>query len=232
MASVKFKYSDESKVYQPLIDAVNTLCKAKGKDCLCTSGYRSLEKQKIINAQSLAQRKSQGGYQTKDGAVYTPDGKCWAAAYGKSNHCYCIAMDITDNWFNSLTNTELKNFGLIKPISYEPWHVQLLAHQGISQSLKEQIRDNVLNGDDNVTVKEFQTMTGLNSDGVIGIMTKNKAKEVLKVCQEILGQDYKSANEVINACTNSPSMWLTLMSKTKYFDTFLMAIVDKLVGRK
>lgn len=108
MYCVKFKYQDERFVYQKLIDQINILCTAKGKDCLCTSGYRSLEKQKIINAQSLAQRKSQGGYQRADGSVYTPDGKCWAAAYGKSNHCYCIAMDITDDWFNKLSNAELK----------------------------------------------------------------------------------------------------------------------------
>lgn len=233
MHCVKFKYTEERFVYQKLIDAVNILCTAKGKDCLCTSGYRSLEKQKIINAQSLAQRKSQGGYQRADGAVYTPDGKCWAAAYGKSNHCYCIAMDITDEWFNKLSNAELKKYGLIKPISYEPWHVQLIEHQGISQTKKEQIRDSVLkgNGDDDMNIKEFQTITGLNADGIIGDNTKNKAKEMLQVCQEILGQNYKNATEAINGCMTKPSAWLTLMSKTKYFDSFVMNIVKKMGGR-
>lgn len=147
MPCVKIKYQDEKFVYQPLIDAVNKLCVAKNKDCLCTSGYRSLEKQKIINKQVLDTRK--GAYQLPSGAVYTGTGankKCWASAYGQSNHCYTIALDISDEWFKVLGNDELKKFQLIKPISYEPWHVQLLEHQGISQGQKVKIRDSVLNG--------------------------------------------------------------------------------------
>ena len=85
MSQVKFKYQDESCVYPKLIYAVNALCKAYKKDCLCTSGYRSLDKQKLINAQSLQSHK--GAYQRSDGSVWTSDGKCWAAAYGKSNLC-------------------------------------------------------------------------------------------------------------------------------------------------
>ena len=144
--SVKFKYPDECFVYPKLIAAVNVLCEAKSNNCLCTFGYRSLAKQKLINAQSLSKRKNQGGYQKTDGPVWTSDGKCWAAAYGKSNHCFCIAMDITDPWINALKNAELKKYGLIKPMDHEPWHVQLLEHQGISQAQKETIRDNVLGG--------------------------------------------------------------------------------------
>ena len=122
---------------------------------------------------------------------------------------------------------------MIKPISYEPWHVQLIEHQGISQVKKEQIRDSVLkgNGDDDMNVKEFQTITGLKADGIVGDNTKNKAKEMLQVCQEILGQNYKSATEAINGCMNSPNTWLNLMSKTKYFDSFVMNIVNKLCGK-
>jgi hypothetical protein len=165
--------------------------------------------------------------------VYTPDGKCWASAYGQSNHNYCIAMDISDEWFKKLTNTQLKKFGLKKSVSYEPWHVTLIELVGISQEKKEQIRDSVLNGkvDDDMTVKEFQTINGLDADGIIGSKTKNKAKEMLQVCQEILGQDYKNANEAINDCMTKPSTWLTLMSKTKYFDSFVMNIVNKLCGK-
>ncbi len=231
MSCVKFKYADECFVYQNLIDAVNILCTAKGKDCLCTSGYRSVEKQKIINAQVLAQSKS--NYQRPNGAVYNSKGQCLAAAYGFSNHCYCIAMDISDEWFEALTNTELKKYGLIKPISYEPWHVQLLEHQGINQAKKEQIRDSVLKGkvDDDMTVKEFQTITGLQADGIVGTNTRNKAKKLLQVCQEILGQDYKNATETINGCMTKPNTWINLMSKTKYFDSFVMNIVNKLSGK-
>ncbi|ACL77317.1 D-alanyl-D-alanine carboxypeptidase family protein [Ruminiclostridium cellulolyticum] len=232
MASVKFKYLDEGTIYPKLIQAVNTLCAAKGKDCLCTSGYRSLAKQKLINAQSLAQRKSQGGFQKADGSVYTPDGKCWAAAYGKSNHCFCIAMDITDPWFNALTNAELKKYGLVKPMDHEPWHVQLIEHQGISQKQKESIRDGVLKGVDNgMDIKEFQAMTGLKTDGIAGPKTKAKAKEILQSCQEILGNNFKTAEDAIKATQSSPKLWLGLIKTLKYFDSFIMNIVNKMGGR-
>lgn len=142
--------------------AVNILCTAKGKDCLCTSGYRSLEKQKLINTQSLEQRKSQGGYQKADGSVWTRDGKCWTDAYGKSNHCFCIAMDITDSWFQALANAELKKYGLVKQMSYEPWHVELIETRGLSQIQKKTIKDSVKRiGDNNMEVKEFQVMACL-----------------------------------------------------------------------
>lgn len=239
MACVKFKYADERFVFHKLINQINILCVAKGKDCLCTSGYRSLEKQKIINAQVLAQCST--NYQItnpKDpmyGAVRNKNGICIAGAYGKSNHCYCLAMDISDGWFKALTNDELEKYDLIKPIlPEEPWHVQLKSLMNITQTQKEQIKNSVLNekGDD-MTVKDFQTITGLTADGVVGNKTKEKAKEMLDVCYNILDiPDYKNATEVINGCMSSPSKWLDLMSKTKYFDSFVMNIADRLRGRK
>jgi murein L,D-transpeptidase YcbB/YkuD len=226
---VKFKYQDEAYIYPKLLNAANALCAAKNKGCTCTSGYRSLAKQKIINADSLQSHK--GAYQTANGAVYTPDGKCWAAAYGASNHCFCIAMDITDEWFKTLTNTELKRYGLIKPMDYELWHVQLLEHQGLSLTQKEAIRDSVLKGED-MTVKEFQAVMGLTVDGVVGTQTKTKAKEVLQCCQEILGLNFSTAEETIKSCMSSPATWLTWLESTKYADSFVMNIVNKMGGKK
>jgi hypothetical protein len=239
MPCVKFKYQDEKFVYQLLIDAVNKLCKAKGKNCLCTSGYRSEEKQKIINADSLRSRKSQGAYQLANGAVYTPDGKCWASAYGCSFHNYCIAMDITDDWFLKLNNDELKKYNLKKSVSYEPWHVTLIGLVGISQKEKEAIRDIVLNGKNNtekdnrdITVKEFQSTMGLIADGVAGDKTKAKAKEVLQVCQEILGCNYSTAESAIKGCMSEPSTWLAKLDEISHLDDFTMNIVNKMSGKK
>jgi hypothetical protein len=229
MAKLNFKYQDESSVYIPLIKAVNQVCIDYNKDCTCTSGYRSLEKQKIINAQVLQERKSQGAYQLSNGAVYTKDGKCWASAYGQSNHNYCIALDISDEWFKVLTNAQLKKYGLIKPMSHEPWHVQLIDHQNISQSEKEKIRDNVLSG--KIDVKTFQSITGLVVDGISGPKTQAKAKEVLQICQTILKNDFQNAGEVIAATQNDPSRWLDLMKTTKYFDSFIMNIVKRMGGK-
>ncbi len=142
MPQVKFKYQDEALVYPNLVQAVNALCTAKGKDALCTSGYRSLEKQKVINKQVAS---VPGRTQRPDGSVYDKAGKCWAAAYGKSNHNYCIAMDIDGEWFKKLTNSDLYKYGLFKPMSHEPWHIQLLEHSNLTQAQKEAIRESVLN---------------------------------------------------------------------------------------
>lgn len=229
MPQVKFKYLDETSVYPKLIAAVNTLCIAKGRDCLCTSGFRNVEKQKVIAKQVLAD--NPGSKQRADGSVYSKNGECLAAAYGKSNHCYCIAMDIGDSWFKSLGNDELKKYGLVKPMSYEPWHVQLLEHTGISLAQKEAIRDAVLKGVNiGMNVKAFQSMTGLEADGVAGPKTKEKAKELLRVCQNILGNDYSTAKDVIMATQSNPARWYGLLKTVKYFDSFIMNIVKKMGG--
>ncbi|HEX2925857.1 MAG TPA: peptidoglycan-binding protein [Ruminiclostridium sp.] len=230
MPSVKFKYKDECFVYQKLIDRVNILCAAKGRDCLCTSGYRSLEKQKTIANEVLAG--NPGSRQRADGAVYDKKGQCLAAAFGKSNHCFCIAMDIGDSWFKALDNSELKKYGLVKPMSYEPWHVQLLEHNGIRQAQKESIRYSVLKGvDEDMNVKEFQAITGLPADGIAGPMTKEKAREVLQVCQEILGNDFKTAEEVIKATQTKPEDWIPKLTTEKYFRAFVMNIAKKMGGK-
>jgi len=192
MSKVIFKYSDEAYIYKPLLDAINKLCADKGKDCLCTSGYRSLAKQKIINEQVLAQ--SSSNYQITDttssmyGAVRNNAGVCIAGAYGKSNHCYGLALDITDTWFNALTDTDLKVYGIHKPVQGENWHVQLIATYNYTQKQKEDIRDSILkgNGDEDMTVKEFQSITGLTVDGIVGAKTIAKAKEVQEVIRQIL----------------------------------------------
>ena len=227
---VSFKHQEQSCVYPILVIAFNKLCEDKKKNAICVSGYRSLECQKVTNLSVL--NSTSGAVQRADGSVYK-DGKCLAAAYGKSNHCYCIALDIDDSWFKDMTNEQLKLYGLYKPMSYEPWHVQLLEHQGITQAQKEQIRNSIINGvNKDMDIKDFQVITGIDVDGKAETMTKNKAKEMLQVCQEILGQNYSSATQTINACMSEPNTWLKFLTSTKYADKFVMNIVDKLCGRK
>ncbi len=232
MASVKFKYSDDATVYPKLIQAVNSLCVAKGKDCTCTSGFRSPEKQRSINAESLRSHKD--AYQKSDGSVWTKDGKCWAAAYGKSNHCYCIAMDISDDWFEKLTNKELAKYGLIKPIDYEPWHVQLCEHQGISQAQKEAIRESVLKGkvDEDMNVKGFQNMVGLTADGVIGPKTKEKAKEIYSAVRLYWAMNTAPLKRLSRTLNPVRPYGLGCLKQVKYFDSFIMNIVKKMGGAK
>lgn len=230
MSSLKFKYPDEACVYPKLIAAVNALCETKGKDALCTSGYRSLEKQKTINKQVLSE--GPGRTQRSDGSVYDKNGKCWAAAYDKSNHCYCIAMDITDEWFKKLTNSDLYKYGLFKPMAHEPWHVQLLEQSGITQTQKETIRDACIKGvSRNMDVKGFQVLAGLQADGIAGPKTKEKLKEMLQFCQGELELNFNTPEEVIKACTNEPDSWLGRLKIIPYFPAFIMSIVNKMGGK-
>jgi hypothetical protein len=232
MYQVNFKYPDEASVYPKLLEEVNRLCADEGKSCTCSSGYRSLEKQIIINAQVLAN--NSGSVQRNTGAVYSSEGKCLAAAYGNSNHCYCIAMDIPDEWFKSLTNADLKPYDLVKPMDYEPWHVQLIEHNGITQAQKEAIKNSVLNGrkDENVTIQEFQKAFGLTADGIVGDKTKVKLTEVLQFCQEQLGLNYRNAEEAIRDCMTKPSIWLAMTKTVPYFRLFVMNIVNRMGCRK
>ncbi|ACL75840.1 hypothetical protein [Ruminiclostridium cellulolyticum] len=232
MHSVKFKHPDQAYIFPKLLEAVNRVCNDYQKDAVCSSGYRSPECQKVTAKLVLAQNK--GSYQLRDGSVYIGMGnnrKCLAAAYGKSNHCFCIAMDIT-GWFEALTNRQLKKYGLYKPMSYEPWHVQLIEHTEISTEQKIAIRDSCLKGGNcTMNVKEFQTITGLVNDGIPGPKTQCKAKEVLQLCQEILGNDFKCAEDIIKRTQNNPDYWLPKLKEIKYFDSFIMNIV-KVLGCK
>lgn len=142
MSKVIFKYPDQAYIYPKLLDAVNKLCSDKKQDANCVSGYRSLECQKATNKSVL--QSTPGATQRSDGSVYSKDGNCLAAAYGKSNHCFCIAMDIDSPWFKALTNAQLKPYGLIKPMDYEPWHIQLIEHNGLTESQKAAIRDDTI----------------------------------------------------------------------------------------
>lgn len=232
MYSVKFKHSEQASVYPKLLAAVNQVCNDFKKNAECSAGYRTLECQKATAKLVLVQNKD--SYQLKDGSVYIGIGdnrKCLASAYGKSNHCFCIAMDMI-GWFMDLTNTQLKNYGLIKPIAHEPWHVQLAELTGISEDQKEAIRDSCLRGDGVLmNVTEFQAMTGLKTDGVSGPKTQEKAKEVLRVCQEILGNDFKTVEEIIKATQGSPEMWLPKLKELMYFNNFVINIVNKMGGK-
>lgn len=233
MYSVKFKHPEQACIFPKLLSAVNQVCNDFKKDAICTAGFRTLECQKATAKIVLAQNK--GSYQLSDGSVYKGYGdnrKCLSSAYGKSNHCFCIAMDM-NSWFESLTNDQLKKYGLIKPIDYEPWHVQLIEFMGISEEQKIAIRDLCLKGvDEDMTVKEFQTMTGLEADGVSGPKTQKEAKKVLQVCQEILGNKFSTVEEVINATQGSPDLWLSKLKEIKYFDSFILNIVKKMGGKE
>lgn len=214
MSKVIFKHVDQSFVYPRLINAVNVLGISKGKYANCVSGYRSVENQKATNKSVL--QSTPGATQMTDGSIYNKSGQCLAAAYGKSNHCFGIAMDIDDPWFKALSNSELARYGLIKPMSYEPWHVELIETRKLTPEQKP--------------VFYFQYCNGLVADGISGPKTQAKAKEILQFCQELLGNDFKTAQEVIIATQSSPSLWIQKLGEVKYLKEYTMNIVKKMRG--
>jgi len=233
MYSAKFKHTEQACIYPKLLAAVNQVCNDFKKNAECSAGYRTLECQKATA--DIVLLKNKGSYQLDDGSVYIGKGdnrKCLASAFGKSNHCFCIAMDM-NGWFEGLNNAQLKKYGLIKPVAHEPWHVQLIELMGISGKQKKAIRDSCLKGvGEDMNVLEFQTMTGLEVDGVSGPKTQEKAKEIIKICQEILGNDFETAEEIIKATQGNPDMWLPKLKEIKYFDYFIMNIAKKMGGMK
>lgn len=158
MAGLNFRYSDEKEVLPELTTAMNTFLKSKGWTRTVSSGYRSLAKQKIINADSARQH---GVKQNADGSVFA-NGKCWASAYGCSNHNYGLALDM-DN-MNQVTNEQLKPFGLCKTMEHEPWHFELIKFRGLTLEQKK--------------VLYFQYTHGLAADGIMGAKTQAKMKQV------------------------------------------------------
>ena len=232
MCHVRFKYPDQSCVYPELLSAINQVCRDFGKDALCTAGFRTLECQRATA--KIVLQKNKGSYQLNDGSVYIGNGsnqKCLASAYGKSNHCFGLAMDM-DGWFEELTNIQLKKYGLVKPLEYEPWHVQLIELTGIGESRKIAIRESILKGVNNtMNIKEFQALTSLETDGIPGPKTQKKAKEVLQVCQEILGNNFSNSKEVIVATQSNPELWISRLNEIKYFDNFILNIVKRMGGR-
>lgn len=231
MQTVKFKYPDQAQVYPKLLQAVTKFCNDKGKKVTCVSGYRSLQNQIETNQSVLIS--NPGSTQRADGSVYNKRGQCLAAAYGKSNHCFCLAMDIGDAWFETVSNAELAVYRLIKPMDYEPWHAELIETRGISQAKKEAIRDTCLKGwYKNMTLEEFQILLGLTADGINGPKTKEKAEEIMRVCREITGAVvYSTPEEVIWATQSNPDLWIKRLNEISYFGVFIMNIVKKIGGK-
>lgn len=171
MAGLVYKYADEKGVLPDLHKAMNDYLVHKGWTRTSTSALRTIAKQKIINADAFRKRKALGlkVSQLLTGAVYTTDSKgiktCWASNYGCSDHNYGVALDMDGmNDKKIVTDKELAEFGLFRPMDHEPWHYELLKFKGASLEVKKVIY--------------FQYTHGLVADGIAGPKTKAKMAEV------------------------------------------------------
>ena len=123
-SNLKFPNSTHSKIHPVFADRLNNLAKALGGTLSITSGFRSIDSQ--IN---LIQRYyKNGGYTIGSGGKLIKNGKTMVARPGYSKHQTGIAVDVSNSGIGAkirkMSNSQLKKYGLYKPMSYESWHVQ------------------------------------------------------------------------------------------------------------
>ncbi len=99
----------------------------KGITIKVTSGYRSVEEQRAAIDSWTGKCEADGtlissSYDDGVYAWYEGEKVCWAAGQYRSRHRLGYAVDISG--FSSITNKMLEPYGLRKPMSYEPWHVE------------------------------------------------------------------------------------------------------------
>lgn len=234
MAKVIFKYATEDRIYPLLLDRLNKLVQAYNKDLIVTSGFRSIESQKAIAANLIKTHKD---YYLKDnGAVYNAKGQCMAAAYGNSNHCWGLAVDV-DGWAKELTNTQLAKFGLRKPMDYEPWHIESTDIRNLSLEQKKQLFYAYMRAVYPMDIKTFQMITGLASDGIVGTKTIAKAQEIKEVISKIIakGEDVKTGEQAVkwlvdNKVIAAGDYWLKQIKEVPYLDELLVKMVNEFRG--
>lgn len=228
---ITFTHTEQSGIHPALAGRIAYLCSVKGKKAVCTRGKTTSEDQIKIIQQLKAQHPN---WVIKNGALYNGS-QCMAAAPGTSNHEFGHAADL-DGWPEQLTNDELAKYGLYKPMSYEPWHYQLIETKGqsktaIQQNWKEWCSMPVDLKKAQSALASIGLYTG-KVDGINGPKTKAAAKELIKAMHTILGTDFKTAEEAIKACQTAPDYWIGQLKAIKYFDAFVMNIVAKMKGEK
>ncbi|HYF75460.1 MAG TPA: D-alanyl-D-alanine carboxypeptidase family protein [Candidatus Nitrosocosmicus sp.] len=231
------------------------LARDKGKVLYITSGYRNVERQKQLYQENCRKYPPEGnGYVAKPGNSWH-NGRC------------AVDIDDRGFWKRYMENGDMKRtvklqelakYGLCLPLNrmdartvFEWWHIQPIETLGYTGD-----RTRYLDPDDEiydihakntfqahkedgiVTVKEFQQITGLVPDGIIGPKTIAKAKEVKGVVEDILKvklEEVKTGEQAVNWLSDKgvitgPDYWLEQIKHVKYLDILLVKIVNELKG--
>lgn len=197
---LKFSHSRQDRVHPVLAGRLAYLASIRNRILPITSGFRSIEEQ--INAQKTALADNPVYYQTADGGVWKPvkggkDQRMVAPA-GSSSHNWGLAIDSSSTWLSAMTNAELKQFGLRKPMNYENWHVEPIETAGMTLAGKKNEFYEYMNGGHSpMDIKTLQMITGLFPDGVIGKKTINKVQEILECISEVFESDSYKGNTII-----------------------------------
>lgn len=226
-----FTDTDQSGIHPALAGRIAYMCSVKKKKVVCTRGKTSYEDQVAVIKSLKAANPT--WIIEANGALYNGS-KCMASAPGSSNHEPGHAADLSD-WAKEIDNDELAEYGLRKPMSYEPWHYQLLETKGQTKAaLQANWKEWCSKMVDIEKAQSAMASIGLYTgkvDGDNGPKTKAGAKELIAALHTILGTDYKAAEEVIKATQSSPDYWIGYLSKIKFFDQFVMNIVNKMKGK-
>lgn len=176
-----FSHPWQDRIYPVLAGRLAYVASMKGERAVGTSGFRSDEEQLKSQKDTLTEHPSYK--QDPDGRVRNTKGQCVASAVGQSSHNWGYAFDSSGTWLEKMSDSKLRKYGLCKPMSYEPWHIECTEKLTLEQKkanfykyMEEYPMD----------IKTFQMINGLKPDGVAGPLTKKKAEEVSKVCQEII----------------------------------------------
>jgi hypothetical protein len=104
------------------------LAEKHGAAIYISSGYRSVEEQRVIWEERKREHPGEPDEVTRN----------WVALPGKSMHQSGMAADVS-GYAELLSNDELIKFGLWKPLINEPWHIEPIGTQKIRNVEKEKI---------------------------------------------------------------------------------------------
>ena len=129
--AISFAHADQTDINPVLYDRLNKLANNEGQDIYIDSGKRSYEKQAEL-------------YQ-----AYLNGTGNLAAAPGTSRHETGNAVDINNEWFTALDNDYLSQFGLIKNVDGENWHVEAIdgwngGGGSVATAIPEDIKQNMI----------------------------------------------------------------------------------------
>lgn len=127
-------------------------------------GYVTAEQQQAIGDLKLKQNPS--WTRRANGAIYNTKGQCMVAAPGTSPHEKHFAID-GDHRMEAISNYVLNKFGLCRPMSYEPWHIQPYETLGMAYTAREELIPVEIPG----SVYDNQIRLGLPADNIYGPKT-------------------------------------------------------------
>lgn len=171
----------QDRIHPVLAGRIAYVAYVKGEKTVGTSGFRSNEEQLQSQIDALAQHPNY--HQHADGRVYNEHGQCMVSAVGQSSHNWGLAFDSHSSpeptWLEQMTDAELRQYGLSKPMDYEPWHIEC-CERLTPEEKKLEFYDYMGGGYYPMDIRTFQMITGLKPDGVAGAKMQAKAQEVLE----------------------------------------------------